>query len=242
MFEVSLKGRTAIVTGASGGIGHSICNSLGREGVNLLITGRDEYKLSQLKLKLEKKGVLVELLAIDLTQRDAPARVVEAGLAINGKIDILINNAGLGDAATIMDTDEELWDALMNINAKAPFFLCQKAIPVLKKSDAATIVNISSVVGRKGYVNQAAYTASKHALTGFTKVLAQELQSEGIRVHLIAPGGVATEMVTRVRPDLNIGELIQPDEIAEIIMFLLKHRGNAVIDEINIRRSNGIAF
>ncbi|HOV64853.1 MAG TPA: SDR family oxidoreductase, partial [Spirochaetia bacterium] len=209
---------------------------------NLLITGRDEYELSQLKLKLEKKGVLVELLAIDLTQRDAPARVVEAGLAINGKIDILINNAGLGDAATIMDTDEELWDALMNINAKAPFFLCQKAIPVLKKSDAATIVNISSVVGRKGYVNQAAYTASKHALTGFTKVLAQELQSEGIRVHLIAPGGVATEMVTRVRPDLDIGELIQPDEIAEVIVFLLKHRGNAVIDEINIRRSNGIAF
>lgn len=242
MFDVSLQGRTAVITGASGGIGRSLAIALAREGVNLLITGRNEHRLNHLKTQLEQKGIRAEALAVDITVSGAPVRIVDAALRLGGGLDILINNAGLGDAASIIETDEEMWDSLMNTNAKAPFFLCREAIPHLKKSNAAAIINISSVVGRKGYVNQAAYTASKHALTGFTKVLAQEVQSDGIRVHLIAPGGVATEMVTRVRPDLDVSELIQPDEIAEIVVFLLKHRGNAVVDEINIRRSNGIAF
>ena len=124
----------------------------------------------------------------------------------------------------------------MAVNARAPFLFCREAIPYLRKSDIPTIINISSVVGVKGYVNQGAYTASKHALMGMTKVLAQELHKDGIRVHVISPGGVATDMVTKTRPDLDISELVTPDEIADIVIFLLINRGNAVIDEINVRR------
>jgi 3-oxoacyl-[acyl-carrier protein] reductase len=97
-------------------------------------------------------------------------------------------------------------------------------------------VNIASVVAVKGYVNQGAYTASKHALLGFTKVLARELHREGIRVHVISPGGVATDLIPSMRPDIPPETLIQPEEIAEIVWFLLSHRGNAVIDEVNVRR------
>jgi 3-oxoacyl-[acyl-carrier protein] reductase len=97
-------------------------------------------------------------------------------------------------------------------------------------------VNISSVVGYKGYVNQGAYTASKHALVGFTKVLAQEVMADGIRVHLVSPGGVDTGLATSIRPDLDRSGLTTPREIAETVLFLLRQEGNAVIDEVNIRR------
>jgi 3-oxoacyl-[acyl-carrier protein] reductase len=94
-------------------------------------------------------------------------------------------------------------------------------------------------VGVKGYPNQTAYTASKHALRGFSIALANELKDEKINVHVICPGGVATEMISSVRPDLDLDELIQPEEIAEIVMYLLTHRGNAVIDELHLRRQTG---
>ena len=94
------------------------------------------------------------------------------------------------------------------------------------------------MIGVKGYVNQGAYTASKHALMGMSKVLAQEVKADNIRVHTILPGGVATDMAGQVRPDLKPEDLMQPEEIAEIIIFLLTHRGNAVIDSINVRRAS----
>ncbi len=108
----------------------------------------------------------------------------------------------------------------------------------MEKAKAPVIVNISSVVGRLGYEKQGAYAASKHALMGFSKVLAKELQPKGFRVHVLSPGGVATEMVSKMRPDIDTSELIQPEEIAEIVQFLIKNRGNAMIDTINIRRES----
>lgn len=130
----------------------------------------------------------------------------------------------------------------MIVNARAPFFLCKEALPLLKKSEKPIVINIASVVGFKGYVNQSVYASSKHALTGFTKVFAKEVQPFGIRVHLISPGGVATKMVTRMRPDINPSELIQPEEVAEIVRFLVTRKGNGVIDQFYLRRYSGLAF
>jgi 3-oxoacyl-[acyl-carrier protein] reductase len=95
---------------------------------------------------------------------------------------------------------------------------------------------MSSVVGCKGYVNQGAYAASKHALMGMTKVLAQEVFEDGIRVHVIAPGAVSTDMIVHTRPDLDASMLTSPEEIADIALFILTHRGTAVIDEVNVHR------
>jgi len=128
------------------------------------------------------------------------------------------------------------------VNARAPFLLCREAVPYLKNSDIATIINISSLVGIKGYINQGAYTASKHALMGFTKVLAQEVHQDGIRVHIISPGVIDTEMETMTESDIDPFDLMSPDEIAEIVLFLLTHRGNAVMDEINIRRASNLPW
>ncbi|MEN2984304.1 MAG: SDR family oxidoreductase [Dictyoglomaceae bacterium] len=233
---LSLKGKIALITGASRGIGRAISKALAQEGVNLAINSRAEEGLLILKNELKDFGIDILLCPFDLKDPKAPKLIIEKVIEHFGKLDILINNAGIALAKPIIETKEEEWDEIIAVNAKAPFFLCKYAIPYLKKSDMPTIINISSVVGTKGYINQGAYAASKHALMGFTKVLAQEVHDDRIRVHVIAPGGVATDLVTIMRPDIDPETLIKPEEIAEIIIFLLKFRGNAVIDEINIRR------
>ncbi|HCS74473.1 MAG TPA: 3-oxoacyl-ACP reductase [Clostridiales bacterium] len=238
----NLKGKVALVTGASRGIGYAIATALAQNGINIAINSRSVEDLERVTKDLSSYGVKVLACPADLSDPQAPAELIEDVIAHFGQLDILINNAGIAIPKALMDTSAEEWDRHMAINARAPFLLSREAVPHLKKSNHATIINISSVVGTKGYINQGAYTASKHALVGMTKVLAQEVFDDGIRVHIIAPGGVATEMVASTRPDLNLSDMPTPSDIAEIVMFLLTHRGNAVIDEINVRRSGKIPW
>ena len=126
---------------------------------------------------------------------------------------------------------------MMAVNARGPYLLCRYAIKYLRRSQRAFIVNIGSVVSHKGYPDQSIYTATKHALLGLSKSLARELQPADIRVHMVCPGGVATDLVSHARPDLDLSVLMQPEDIADAVIFLVTRRGNAVIDEINLRRA-----
>lgn len=239
---MDLTGKIALITGASGGIGTAIATKLSSMGMHLVITAKNAEKLDMLKNEIEKSGTNVHTIVTDISDSHTSKQLIEETIHVFGKLDVLVNNAGYAISKSLEETTVDEWDQSMAVNARAPFFLCKKSIPYLRESKCATIVNISSVVGRLGYADQAVYTASKHALMGFSKVLAKEVQSLGIRVHTIAPGGVATEMVTTMRADIDVTQLIQPDEIADIVEFLLKHRGNAVIDNINMRRSNSEPF
>lgn len=185
----------------------------------------------------ESANVEVLLCPADLADHTAPAEIIKRIIDKFGRLDILINNAGIAVSKSIEESTVNDWDLQMAVNARAPFLLCREAIPYLRKSESPVIINISSVVGKRGYVNQSAYTASKHALMGMTKVLAQEVFDDNIRVHIISPGGVATDMVSKMRPDLDISVMPKPEDIADIVEFILTHRGNAVIDDINIRRA-----
>ena len=173
---------------------------------------------------------------MDLADAGVQRQLVASVARALGGLDILVNNAGAAMSRPITETTAEDWDYLMAVNARAPFLLCREALPHLRKSGRGRIVNISSVVGYKGYVNHGAYAASKHALAGFTKVLAQEVMKDGIRVHLVSPGGVDTDLAASMRPDLDRAGLTTPEEIAEIVVFLLRQEGNAAIDEVNVRR------
>ena len=178
----------------------------------------------------------------DLTNEKFISESIEKIIEKFHGIDLLINNAGVAQSTPFEDITLEEFDRIMAINLRVPFMLTQAALPYLKKSDTATIINIASVVSHAGYPLQSIYTASKHALLGMTKSLAAEYYKEDIRVHAIAPGGVYTNMVKISRPDLTGEGMIQPEEIAEIIEFLLTHRGNAVIDEILLHRVNKQPF
>jgi 3-oxoacyl-[acyl-carrier protein] reductase len=155
-----------------------------------------------------------------------------------GRLDIVVNNAGIGLFGPLSEMVAADWDAVMAVNARGPFLVCREAIPHLRRQPRSYIVNITSVVGLKGYANQAAYSASKHAVMGMTKALAREVQADGIRVHAVCPGGVDTEMAAQARPDLDRSGLIQPDEVADAVLFLVTREGNAAIDQIDVRRGS----
>jgi 3-oxoacyl-[acyl-carrier protein] reductase len=231
-----LKNKIALITGASRGIGRELALRFSREGIHVAITGRDEKELKQVADEIKKNGIESLIILADLKDKNAPGKIISEVVKKFGALDILINNAGFAINKPFEKHSIDEWEDLMAINSRAPFFITQAALPYLKKSSLPTVINISSAVGRLGYPDQAAYTASKHALMGWTKSLAKEVQKDGIRVHVIAPGGVATDMIAKMRPDIKKEELIQTKEIADVVMFLLSLKGNAMIDELNLRR------
>lgn len=234
--------KVALLTGATKGIGKAIAIRLAKNNYNLFIVGRNTEQLNATKVTLESYGVQCAYLPCDLAQHNVPESIINACIEVFGQIDLVINNAGLANSMPISETPMQLWDSIFAVNARAPFFICKAAVPHLKKSSNPIIINIGSVVDFKGYTNQAVYASSKHALAGFTKVLAKEVQTDGIHVHLISPGGVNTEMVREMRPDIDTGKLIQPEEIAELVEFIVTRKGTGTIDHFYIRRESGLPF
>lgn len=232
-----LQDNIAIVTGASRGIGRAISVALAGEGATVVLSGRIEADLAETALRVKEAGGLAEIITTELADEQSIKSLVATTSKCFGRLDILINNAGITHSAPLGETRTEDLDRCWTVNARAPFILCREALPFLKKAERATIVNISSVVGVKGYPLQSAYTASKHALRGMSIALAEELRGSNVRVHVICPGGVDTEMVSRVRPDINKDELIGPGEVAELVLYLVTHQGNGVVDELHIRRA-----
>lgn len=232
-----LKDKVALVTGASRGIGKAIAIALLGAGVHVMATARSEMDLQRLAEDAANLEGHCDIARADLADSITAQDLVEETVARFGRLDILVNNAGELLSRSIAETTADDWDRVMAVNARAPFLLSREACERMKAAGGGTIIQIASVAGEKSYPNQAAYTASKHALVGFSKVLAREVQAHDIRVHVILPGGVDTAMVEQMDAVLTPSELMQPAEIAEIVMFLLTRRGNAVIDAVRIRRA-----
>lgn len=233
----------ALVTGASRGIGRSIAVMLHAEGYRLALVSRRLDGLQDTAC-LCSGGESEDMVTIaaDLTKPEAPGQIMARIRDEFGRLDLLVNNAGAVASGPIGSYTIEQWEYVMGLNARAPFFLMQEAVPLLRSAPHGLIVNIGSVVSKAGYADQALYTASKHALLGMTKVAARDLAPDGIRVHALLPGGVNTAMVSDVRPDIDTSELISPDDVAETVQFLLSMKGNAVIDELLIRRATKAAW
>ena len=238
-----LSGKCASVTGAAGGIGEKICAALADLGINLVLVGRNENKLNVLSQRLSLTGIQVCSCAGDLRDLQFVDTILDTARRTFGRIDILINNAGLAHNSSFEDVTPELFDDIMATNVRAPYFLCRGALKDLEKSGMGTVISICSVVAHKGYPQQSVYAASKHALLGLSKSLANETYTRNIRVHAISPGGVYTDMAALTRPDLSPEGMMLAEDIADTICFLLKkRRSNACIDEIELHRSNKAPF
>ena len=234
----SLHDLVALVTGASQGIGEAIARRLAQKGMRVIGSARTLNRLEAAMARLVQNGGEAVGIPCDLADPAATARLAHEACRLYGRLDVLINNAGAPLKKPFHECTDAEWMHVLAVNSMAPFILCRELLPALQKSPHATIIQIGSVMGIKGYEHQSVYAASKHALMGFTKVMAQELQSHNIRVHTINPGGVNTALVQTMRPDLDPAGLIQPEDIAEMVLFLLEHRGQAVIDDIHVRRAS----
>ncbi len=242
MKRISLINNRILVTGASRGIGKACALALAEEDAIIYLSGRTLSSLNAVKEEIEEKGGKAVCLTADLSEPGGVEKLISSYKEQSEDLDVLINNAGVALSAPIEKTTGDDWDRIMGINARSPYFLCREALPLMESSPVKTIINIASVVATQGYPLQSAYTASKHALIGFSKSLARELQDRGYRIHVLSPGGVATEMVTGVRPDINTEELIAPEELAEWVRFLLTVKGNGMVDHIAIRRESKLPW
>jgi fengycin family lipopeptide synthetase B len=231
-----LNNKIAVVTGAGRGIGRAISIALAQEGAAVVLASITKAKLNETAKLVEKTGGKALIAVTDLKEDESISNLVKTVNDKFGRLDILVNNAGVTGSAKFEETTTDTWRKCMQINATAPFILCRDFLPLLKKQPTSYIINISSVVGVKGYALQSAYTASKHALRGMTIVLGEELNDTNVRVHLICPGGVDTDLIPQVRPDLKSEVLMRPEEIAELVLYLVTHNGAGFIDELHIRR------
>ena len=242
ILQNALKDKVAIITGSSRGIGRSIALMLASYGAKVVLAARDQNNLETLQAEIKSSGGEAICVPTDMSLESDIQNLVTQTINAFGRLDIVVNNAGLGIYDPAEKTTTETWDKLLNVNARGPFILCREAISHLRKQDRSFIINVSSVVGVRGYANQAAYTASKHALMGFSKALAKEVQPDGIRVHVLLPGGVDTDMLSLARPDLDKSVLMKPEEIAEVVLFLVTRAGNATVDELLIRREASVPW
>jgi 3-oxoacyl-[acyl-carrier protein] reductase len=235
--DVPLRGKVAIVTGGSRGIGFAIAHALVAEGVNVTVTGKNEAHLSGARSRLERAGPgSVEALAADVRSYAEVERAVDATVARYGGLDILVNNAGVGVFSSVAEMTPEQWSQVIDTNLTGVFYGCRAAIPHMRARGAGYIVNISSLAGKNAFVGAAAYCASKSGLNAFSEALMQEVRYDNIRVSYVMPGSVSTGFAGT---DLSVGAdwKISSDDVAEVVLDLLRSDPRSLASRVELRPS-----
>jgi 3-oxoacyl-[acyl-carrier protein] reductase len=240
---MELQGQVAIVTGAGRGIGRATALELARMGADIVIAELDAGGADKTAALVKDLGRRAVVIATDVTKRADLATMVERTRAAFGRIDVLVNNAGIYRAAATLDVTEEHWDAIMTINAKAVFFATQAVLPVMIAQKSGSIVSLASMAGKVGSRTNLPYNVSKAAVISMTKSFALAHAADGIRVNCVCPGFVETDMWTMVAREqsalLNqtpeeftrrrletvpLGRMERPEDVAAVIGFLASPR------------------
>ncbi|MBA3316076.1 MAG: SDR family oxidoreductase [Planctomycetota bacterium] len=230
---MSLAGKSVVVTGGGSGIGAAIATSFAADGANVIIAGRNAGKLQEVAAKAE--GGRITTMACDVSEREQAVKLIEAATAKLGKVDILVNAAGVNMPKRMMhDLDPADWDRLMNINASGTFNTIHAVLPQMRQRKDGVIINVNSTSGvRAGMLGGVAYNASKFAVTALTHSVAQEVKDEGIRLTNLCPGEVDTPILEH-RPTPVSSEhrskILQPEDIAAVALTIanLPPRANVV--------------
>ena len=223
-----LAGKTALVTGASQGIGRAIALALAAQGARLALAARNASKLAEVSAEIAAAGGEAHTYTLDVSSESSIKEVARAALAAHGTVDILVNNAGITRDGLMMRMKRADWDEVLNTNLTGAFLLTQALLPPLVKARWGRIVNISSVVGQMGQAGQVNYAASKAALIGFTRALAREVASRSITVNAVAPGFIETAMTgvltdaqkTGMLQNIPLGRPGTEDDVAHAVAFL----------------------
>jgi NAD(P)-dependent dehydrogenase (short-subunit alcohol dehydrogenase family) len=232
--------RAAIVTGASSGIGLALARMLGEEGYALTIASRRPEKIEAAAQELRGAGHEVETVAGNMAEEDTIKRVVDAHRERFGRLDVLVNNAGVGIGSAVADTQTKRLDIQLDVNLRSYILFYREAADLLRAAGAehgnALVVNTASIAGKSGQGWLSVYSATKFGVVGFTQAMNKELGPEGIKSCALCPGFVDTAMTDFVKESVSADEMIQPDDIAEVVRALLKLSPACVVPEVVFQR------
>jgi short-subunit dehydrogenase len=234
--------RAALVTGASRGIGLALAEALGDEGFALTISARKPDTLEQTAEALRAKGYEVEALAANMADEEAIAALVQAHRDRYGRLDVLVNNAGVGVGAAAAEQQTKFVDLQLDVNLRAIVLLYRDCLEMLRAAGAehrnAVVINLASIAGKSPSPWLSVYSATKAAVLAYTQAMNKELGEEGIKSTAFAPGFVDTDMTDFVKGSVAAEEMIRPTDIAEALRFLLRISSNCVVPEIVFGRPN----
>ncbi|MFI4915156.1 MAG: 3-oxoacyl-[acyl-carrier-protein] reductase [Phycisphaerales bacterium JB060] len=219
--------RVALVTGASRGIGRAIATRLAADGRHVVLAARSQGPLDELKSEIEKAGGQATALAVDVGDRAAFGAAIEGVVKDLGRLDVLVNNAGITRDGLLMRMTDEQWDEVINVNLTSAFAACRAAARPMMKNRFGRIVNIASTSGVVGNAGQANYAAAKAGLIGLTRTLARELGSKGVTANVVAPGFIETDMTSGLPEEvgqtvlkaMSVPRLGAPEDIAAAVSY-----------------------
>jgi len=237
---MKLEGRVALVTGASQGIGHACALALAREGASVAATARNQQKLEELVAAITTAGGRAAAFVMDVADEEQVKSGIKSALAHFGKIDVLVNNAGITRDQLVMRMKRADWDAVLNTNLTSAYLCIQQVIPSMLKQRWGRIINITSVFGQMGQAGQANYNASKAGLIGLTMAIAREVASRNITSNAIAPGFIETSMTAGLSEEFKqnalkqipLGRLGTPDDIAHAAVFLASDEASYITGHV----------
>ena len=234
----SLNGEVALVTGASRGIGRAVALRLAQQGADLVVTGRTEEDLSSLAREVEGTGRKVLLASGDATKEQDVVSTVEKAREKFGKIDILVNNIGIGAYKPLVTTTVGEYDEMVTVNNRSTFLFTRFVVPLMIERRYGQIITISSASGIIGYANEAVYCSTKHAQVGMMEALDRELQPHNIKVCLVCPGSVNTYFALgegRTKGDPALLEMLGAEDVAEAVNFVAAQPWKSMITQVNLR-------
>jgi NAD(P)-dependent dehydrogenase (short-subunit alcohol dehydrogenase family) len=237
---VRLAGQVALVTGAGRGIGRAVAAAFAREGALVVLAARSTRELASLQRDIEAAGGRALAVPTDVRQEPAVAALVSRALAESGRIDCLVTAAGLAAFGPVTDAKTEDWDQLMAVNLRGVFLCCRAVLPAMTAQGRGTIVNIGSVVTSRTLPGSGAYTAAKYGLLGFSRVLAEEMRTHGVRVGVLSAGATDTPLWDAVPQPPDRALMLKPALIAEAALLMAALPPGATLEELTLLPQGGV--
>lgn len=223
-----MKDKVVLITGAGRGIGQAAAMLLAREGADIVLNAEIPDEIERVADDVRSLGRRALPVVADMLDEQSIGPLVEAALREFGRIDCMVYSAGVAIHNPVAELSTRDWDLNFGVNVRGMFLLCRALAPVMIRQGYGSIVNISSKLGKEGSATRAAYSASKHAVIGFTRSLALEMKPYGIRVNAICPGPVATPLRAKNYPNEDPSTITQPEEVARVILFLCSDESSAI--------------